>query len=66
MTAQPTTLKILTVVTALMLAAATLMVILYAPLEAVMGQVQKVFYFHVASGWTGMLGFFVAFVAGIA
>ena len=31
-----------------------------------MGQVQKVFYFHVASGWTGMLGFFVAFVAGIA
>ena len=65
MTAQPTTLKILTVVTVLMLAAATLMVILYAPLEAVMGQVQKVFYFHVASGWTGMLGFFVAFVAGI-
>ncbi|NMB68152.1 MAG: cytochrome c biogenesis protein CcsA [Chloroflexi bacterium] len=66
MTAQPTTLKILTVVTVLMLAAATLMVLLYAPLEAVMGQVQKVFYFHVASGWTGMLGFFVAFVAGIA
>ena len=65
MTAQPTTLKILTVVTVLMLAAATLMVLLYAPLEAVMGQVQKVFYFHVASGWTGMLGFFVAFVAGI-
>jgi heme exporter protein C len=65
MTAQPTTLKILTAVTVLMLAAATLMVILYAPLEAVMGQVQKVFYFHVASGWTGMLGFFVAFVAGI-
>lgn len=66
MTAQPTTLKILTVVTVLMLAAATLMVFFYAPLEAVMGQVQKVFYFHVAAGWTGMLGFFVAFVAGIA
>lgn len=66
MTAQPTTLKILTVVTVLMLTAATLMVFFYAPLEAVMGQVQKVFYFHVAAGWTGMLGFFVAFVAGIA
>lgn len=66
MTAQPKTLKILTVVTVLMLAAASLMVFFYAPLEAVMGQVQKVFYFHVAAGWTGMLGFFVAFVAGIA
>jgi len=66
MTAQPTTLKILTVVTVLMLATASLMVFFYAPLEAVMGQVQKVFYFHVAAGWTGMLGFFVAFVAGIA
>ena len=66
MTAQPKTLKILTVVTVLMLAAASLMVFFYAPLEAVMGQVQKVFYFHVAAGWTGMLGFFVAFVDGIA
>lgn len=66
MTAQPRTLKILTVVTVLMLAVASLMVFFYAPLEAVMGQVQKVFYFHVAAGWTGMLGFFVAFVAGIA
>lgn len=50
MTAQPKTLKILTVVTVLMLAAASLMVFFYAPLEAVMGQVQKVFYFHVAAG----------------
>ncbi|TLN11685.1 cytochrome C assembly protein, partial [bacterium] len=56
MTAQPRFLRVLNVVTVLMLAAATLMVFLYAPIEAVMGQVQKVFYFHVASGWTGMLG----------
>ncbi|MEM5775970.1 MAG: cytochrome C assembly protein, partial [Anaerolineaceae bacterium] len=60
MTAQPRFLRILNVVTVLLLAAATLMVFLYAPIEAVMGQVQKVFYFHVAAGWTGMLGFFVA------
>ncbi|HWQ03826.1 MAG TPA: cytochrome c biogenesis protein CcsA [Longilinea sp.] len=65
MTAQPKFLKILNVVTVLFLAAAILMVFLYAPIEAVMGLVQKVFYFHVAAGWTGMLGFFVAFVAGI-
>lgn len=29
-----------------------------------MGQVQRVFYFHVASAWVGMLGFFVSFIAG--
>jgi len=65
MTAQPRLLKMLNVVTGLFLAAAILMVFFYAPIEAVMGLVQKVFYFHVAAGWTGMLGFFVAFVAGI-
>ncbi len=65
MTAQPRALRVLTVVTVLLLAAATLMVFLYAPTEAVMGLVQKVFYFHVAAGWTGMLGYFVAMVAGI-
>ena len=31
-----------------------------------MGQVQRVFYFHVAAGWVGMLGFLVAAIAGVA
>ena len=31
-----------------------------------MGLVQKVFYFHVAAGWVGMLGFVVAAAGGIA
>lgn len=30
-----------------------------------MGAVQKVFYFHVAAGWVGMLSFFVAAVVGV-
>ncbi len=30
-----------------------------------MGAVQKVFYFHVASAWAGMLSFVVAAGAGI-
>jgi len=30
-----------------------------------MGLVQKVFYFHVASAWVGMLGFLVAAIAGV-
>jgi len=51
---------------ALLLLSASWMVFFYAPLEAVMGQVQRVFYFHVAAGWLGMTAFFVAVVAGIA
>ncbi len=44
---------------------ATLMVFFYAPTEAVMGLVQKVFYFHVANAWLGMLAFITAVVAGV-
>ena len=45
---------------------AFLLVMLYAPIELTMGRVQKVFYFHVAASWSGMLGFLVATVAAIA
>lgn len=45
---------------------AFLLVLTYAPIELTMGSVQKVFYFHVAASWTGMLGFLVATVAAIA
>jgi len=62
---KPTVLKILDGVTVVLLVIATGMVFFYAPMEAVMGQVQRVFYFHVAAGWVGMLGFLVAAVAGI-
>ena len=41
------------------------MVFFYAPLEAVMGEVQRLFYFHVSTGWVGMASFFVAVVVGI-
>jgi heme exporter protein C len=41
------------------------MVFFYAPMEAVMGNVQRVFYYHVATGWVGMLSFFAAAIAGI-
>jgi len=63
---KPVVLTILDWVTAALLVAATAMVFLYAPIEAVMGPVQKVFYFHVAAGWVGMLAFGLAAVAGIA
>jgi heme exporter protein C len=38
----------------------------YAPLEAVMGAVQRVFYFHIANAWIAMLGFIMAGIAGVA
>jgi len=63
---KPTALKVLDVVCALLIVAATGMVFFYAPMEAVMGNVQRVFYFHVAHAWVGMLGFLVAGVMGVA
>jgi heme exporter protein C len=39
-------------------------VFFYAPREAVMGEVQRVFYFHVSAGWVGMMAFAVTAIAG--
>ena len=63
---KPRLLTIIDIFSVVMLVIATGMVFFYAPLEAVMGQVQRVFYFHVAAGWVGMLGFLVAAIAGVA
>lgn len=38
---------------------------MYAPMEAKMGGIQKIFYFHVASAWIGFFAFFVTFVASV-
>jgi heme exporter protein C len=66
MEAKPKWLTVLDFTTAGIMLIATALVFLYAPEEAVMGQVQRVFYFHVSAGWVGMLGFLVAAIAGIA
>lgn len=66
MTPKPRFLSILDSITAILFVVAVGMVFFYAPTEAVMGDVQKVFYFHVATAWVGMLGFMVAMVVGIA
>ena len=57
--------KMLTAAAALLLGAGTLAAFFYAPTEATMGNVQRIFYVHVASAWTAFLGFAVVFVAGI-
>jgi len=58
-------LKILDGVTVVIFVIAVGMVFFYAPTEATMGQVQRVFYFHVATAWVGMLGFLVAAIVGV-
>ena len=62
---RPKLLDGLTAVSILLLITATAMVFFYAPLEKIMGAVQKVFYFHVATAWVGMLSFIVAGVVGV-
>ncbi len=42
------------------------MIFLYAPTDAVQGNAQRIFYFHVPMAWIGMLAFVVLTVAGIA
>ncbi len=37
----------------------------YAPVEVLMGNVQRLFYFHVGSAWVGALAFLVALVGGV-
>jgi heme exporter protein C len=62
---KPGWLTILDVLTVLLLLSAVGLVLFFAPVEVLMGPVQKVFYFHVSTAWVGMLGFLVAAAAGI-
>jgi heme exporter protein C len=62
---KPLALKILDVVSLIVLAIATYLALVFAPTELVMGQVQRVFYFHIGTAWVGLLGFILAAVAGI-
>ncbi|MDX1436732.1 MAG: cytochrome c biogenesis protein CcsA [Anaerolineales bacterium] len=65
MNSTPRALTVLNYASLGLLAVATGLVFFYAPMEVVMGQVQRVFYFHVASWWVGMLGLLAAAVAGV-
>jgi heme exporter protein C len=48
------------VASALTMAVALALVFLVVPREAVMGDVQRIFYFHVSAAWTGYLALLVA------
>lgn len=57
-------LVILNIVTAVMMLIAVGLVFLYAPREIVMGEVQRIFYFHVPSAWLSFTAFVVTAIAG--
>ncbi len=56
---------LLDLIAAILILCAAALVFLYAPIETTMGLVQKVFYFHVAYAWVGMLSFIIALVFSI-
>lgn len=65
MESKPVALKILDVVSLLVLAVAAYLALVFAPRELVMGDVQRVFYFHIGTAWTALLGFILAAVFSV-
>jgi heme exporter protein C len=57
--------SILAIVTALLLSFALYEALVVAPTERTMGDVQRIFYYHVPSAWTAFLLFLINFVASI-
>ena len=56
---------ILAVLTALFLGYALYQALVVAPTEKTMGDVQRIFYYHVPSAWTAFLLFFINFLASV-
>jgi heme exporter protein C len=56
---------ILGVLTAILLSYALYQALVVAPTEQTMGDVQRIFYYHVPSAWTAFFLFFINFVASI-
>ena len=65
MSPKPALLKILDIVSVIFLGIAAYLALFYAPKELVMGDVQRVFYFHIGTAWVGLLGFIFAAGLGV-
>lgn len=50
---------------AISVAIALLIIFFFAPTESTMGNVQRIFYFHVGSAWVAAVAFFVALLSGV-
>jgi heme exporter protein C len=62
---KPTALRVLDILSIIVLAISTYLALFFAPTERVMGEVQKVFYFHIGTAWTALLGFILAAVFSV-
>jgi heme exporter protein C len=52
-------------VTLLWILVALCLALIYAPIEINMGNVYRIFYIHVASAWTAMVGYFLIFLGSV-
>ncbi len=57
--------KLFAVITFLLLSYALYQGMWVAPREATMGEIQRIFYYHVPSAWTSFLCFFANFIASV-
>jgi heme exporter protein C len=62
---KPLLLRLLDILSIVLIPAVLVLILFFTPEEATMGAVQKIFYFHVAAAWAGMLSFIIAAAAGI-
>ena len=62
---KPIALKILDIVSIILLIISAYLALVFAPTELVMGDVQRVFYFHIGTAWTALLGFILAAVFSV-
>jgi len=53
------------ILTLVWLCVAGYMIFLFAPRELTMGEVQRIFYIHVASAWTALLAYFLIFLGSV-
>ena len=65
MQTKPVLLKILDVLAIVLLGVSTYFALVIAPTELVMGNVQRVFYFHIGTAWTALIGFLFTAVLSV-
>jgi len=62
---KPVALKVLDIVSIILLGISAYLALVFAPTELVMGDVQRVFYFHIGTAWTALLGFIFTAVLSV-
>ncbi len=62
----PKAIQIIALISGIAMAVCQWFIFVYAPTEAIMGIVQKIFYIHLPLAWWAFMSFFVTFVASIA